>query len=64
MFETLGPVEEISKWWTWDTIGDNHKGGKIYFRFQKKLDKMSKTIWEYLPGDRMATIEKFRPKNS
>ena len=30
MFETLGPVEEISKWWTWDTIGDNHKGGKIY----------------------------------
>lgn len=39
VFKILGTVEGISKWWTRDTTGDNHKGGKIHFSFQKRLDK-------------------------
>lgn len=39
IFEALSTSEGVSQWWTRDTGGDSHKGGKIHFSFQKRLDK-------------------------
>ncbi len=46
VFEALSTVEGISQWWTRDTRGDNHEGGKIYFSFQKRLDKSFDVVAE------------------
>lgn len=46
VFEALSTVEGVSQWWTRDTAGDNHKGGKIHFSFQKRLDKSFDVVAE------------------
>ena len=46
VFEALSTVEGLSQWWTRDTRGDNHKGGKIHFSFQKRLDKSFDVVAE------------------